>query len=230
MSRPTVLLFDVDGTLVLAGGAGKRAVTRAFAEVLGVRDALAATDFRGMTDLALFRAGLQEAGQQHDPALVATLLATYLAHLGPELQASAAFRVLPGVRELIAALSGRAHLAVGLGTGNVERGARMKLAHCGLDREFAFGGFGDDAEDRTELLRVGAARGADKLGAPLAACRVVVIGDSPRDVLAARGLGAECLAVATGGHPTTELTALGATHAVESLAADGVRELLLGSG
>jgi phosphoglycolate phosphatase len=217
MKRPTVLLFDVDGTLLLSGGAGKRAVSRAFDDLLDAPHVLDAHDFRGMTDLALFRAGIAAAGRPFSPALVARLIDRYLLHLAPELRAASSFRVLPGVAALLAELAPRHELALGLGTGNVQRGARLKLARAGLDAHFAFGGFGDDAEDRVELLRCGAARGAARLGYAPDACRVIVIGDSPRDVQASQGIGASCIGVATGGHPTAELLALGADAACETL-------------
>ncbi|HSO32352.1 MAG TPA: HAD hydrolase-like protein, partial [Labilithrix sp.] len=117
-------------------------------------------------------------------------------------------------------------IALGLGTGNVKRGAYAKLARGALDAPFAFGGFGCDAEDRTELLRVGAGRGAAALGVPLADCRVVVIGDTPKDVAAARGIGAECIGVGTGGFAPAALRDLGAQNAFATLEEDGVREAL----
>jgi phosphoglycolate phosphatase-like HAD superfamily hydrolase len=94
--------------------------------------------------------------------------------------------------------------------------------------EFAFGGFGSDAEDRTELLRHGAERGAKHLGVALAECRVVVIGDTPKDVAAAQGIGAECVGVGTGTYTPQELLECGATAAFPSLSAPGALAALLG--
>ena len=119
-------------------------------------------------------------------------------------------------------------VAIGLGTGNIRAGARVKLEHVGIFDRFAFGGFGCDHEDRTELLRVGAARGARVLGAARNGCRVVVIGDTPRDVEAARAIAAEALGVATGRFTAADLTAAGATYAFDDLAADGALAALRG--
>jgi phosphoglycolate phosphatase-like HAD superfamily hydrolase len=122
----------------------------------------------------------------------------------------------------------RRGVAIGLGTGNVERGARIKLGRVGASDRFRFGGFGCDAEDRAELIGVGADRGAAMLGAPRSACRVVVIGDTPRDVAAAQANDAECIAVATGHYDVESLTDAGATHVFASFSAAGAFEALLG--
>jgi phosphoglycolate phosphatase-like HAD superfamily hydrolase len=225
--RPTVLLFDVDGTLVLTGGAGRRALSRAFGELAGRPDALDGVDFGGMTDWMLCRAGLRAAGQPDDARTIEVLLERYLVHLSDEVPRSDRYRVLPGVHDVVRAVSGRDGIAVGLGTGNVERGARIKLARGDLDAPFRFGGFGCDHEDRAELLTRGARRGAAMLGRPLDSCRVVVIGDTPRDVDAARRIGAECVGVGTGGHSARELLELGATAAFDDLSARGALGAIL---
>jgi phosphoglycolate phosphatase-like HAD superfamily hydrolase len=117
--------------------------------------------------------------------------------------------------------------AMGLGTGNVEVGARVKLARAGLADRFTFGGFGSDHEDRAELIRIGAERGAQHLGRALGACRVVVIGDTPKDVRAAQAIGAESFAVATGPFSTEQLARTAPTHVFEHLGAPGAIEALL---
>jgi phosphoglycolate phosphatase-like HAD superfamily hydrolase len=116
---------------------------------------------------------------------------------------------------------------VGLGTGNIERGARIKLERVDLNPRFGFGGFGCDAEDRGELLRIGAERGAARLGVARAACRVVVIGDTPLDIAGARAIGAEAFAVATGAADPATLSAAQPDHLFESLAAPGAIPALL---
>ena len=115
-------------------------------------------------------------------------------------------------------------MVVGLGTGNVESGARLKLAPSVLADRFDFGGFGCDAEDRAELLAIGSERGARALGVSRAECRVVIVGDTPLDVAAAQRIGAECLAVATGGHDVDELSHAGADLALETLADPRARD------
>ncbi len=183
-----------------------------------------------MTDRAIVRKGLQETGRSAaDAAAIDHLLEVYLARLHDEVPKADAYRILPGVQGVLAWLTGEIdRIALGLGTGNVKRGAYAKLARGALDTTFGFGGFGCDAEDRTELLRVGAERGAVALGLPLAECRVVVIGDTPKDVAAAQGIGAECVGVGTGGFEPRALLDLGAHHAFATLEHDGVRDALAG--
>ena len=178
-----------------------------------------------MTDRAIARAGLAAIGVEPTPAAIDDLLVAYLAILADEIVASRAV-VHAGIEPALdaAAASGA---AVGLGTGNLRAGARLKLARVGLHERFAFGGFGCDDEARDALLRVGAERGARALGASIEACRVVVVGDTPKDVAAARAIGAECLAVATGSFSTEALAACGATWAFRDLAQDGAVAALL---
>jgi len=225
--RPTILLFDIDGTILDTGGAGRRSMERAFADRHARRDACAGIAFGGMTDRAIARAGLAAIGVAPTPAAIDDLIAAYLAVLAEELAASTAV-VHAGIEPALDAAAA-ARAAVGLGTGNVRAGARLKLARVGLHERFAFGGFGCDDEARDALLRVGAERGARALGAPMEACRVVVVGDTPKDVGAARAIGAECLAVATGSFAIDALLACGATWAFRDLTQQGALALLLGA-
>lgn len=226
----TVLLFDIDGTLVLTGGAGHRAMVGAFTKLHGRADVFTGISFAGMTDRAIARHGLRELLPEITEVDIDRALDAYLDLLEVELQSADGYRVLPGVTALLASLHGTVDLAIGLGTGNVRRGAYAKLARGGLDAAFTFGGFGCDAEDRTELLRAGARRGAELLGATLEDCRVVVIGDTPKDVAAAQGIGAACLAVGTGSYTPDQLRACGATWAFATLEEPEVRGLLLELG
>ncbi len=223
--RPTVLLFDIDGTLLSSSGAGRRAMERAFVDLTGFPDALA-FGFDGMTDRAIARRGLELAGRVPADAAIDAILEAYLANLPAELQAPGDYHVYPGVREVLEATVGRPGVATGLGTGNVQRGAHLKLGRLGLDGYFAFGGFGSDHEDRPSIIRTGAARGAAHLGLARAACRVVVIGDTPRDVEAARAADAECVGVATGRFSPAELEAAGADHAFATLAEPGALDAI----
>ncbi len=202
--QPTVVLFDIDGTLVTCGGAGRAAMERAFADEVGRADVLDFS-FGGMTDRAIARDGLARAGVEASVAAIDGLIARYLGHLEATVPGAERYRVLAGVVRLLDRLAPLAHVALGLGTGNVERGARIKLARGALWERFAFGGFGSDAEDRGELLACGARRGASRLGVSVEAARVIVIGDTPRDVAAARAISAEVIAVATGGFTRADL-------------------------
>lgn len=224
------MLFDVDGTLIDAGGAGRRAVERAFRRHLGEDRALAGLSFQGLTDPVIVRLGLARAGIAYEPRLAEAILASYLEALAEEVPRTAAYRVHPGVTALLATLAAWDATAVGLGTGNLEDGARLKLRRAGLAERFAFGGFGSDAEERAALLRIGAMRGAQRLGIPLADCRVVVVGDTARDVAAAAAIGAACLAVRTGGSADAALRAAGPCTIVDTLAAPEVLDALAGAG
>ncbi len=224
--RPTILLFDVDGTLLSAGGAGRRALERAFAAQCGTAAPLHDVRFNGMTDPGIVRAGLERLGRPVSPALVTAILDDYVDLLDEELARTPAFEVHAGVPAVLEALATRRDVAVGLGTGNVRAGARRKLARAALDGHFAFGGFGCDHEDRAELLRIAVARGTDRLDRPAGGCRTVVIGDTPRDVAAARAIGAESLGVGTGGSAPAALRAAGATWAVGDLTAPAVLDFL----
>jgi phosphoglycolate phosphatase-like HAD superfamily hydrolase len=127
----------------------------------------------------------------------------------------------------VAEARSRPSIAVGLGTGNVRAGARVKLERVGIYEQFAFGGFGCDHEDRVELIRHGARSGARLLDAPLEKCRVVVIGDTPKDVAAAKGIGAVCIGVGTGHFTPQALAATGADFAFPDFTSPGAIEALL---
>ncbi|MES1184996.1 MAG: HAD family hydrolase [Myxococcales bacterium] len=229
MARPTVLLFDIDGTLVTTGGVGRRAVERAFERAHGRADACSLIRFDGMTDRSITRLGLEAIGVAPTDEAIDQVLDIYLGELQAELLLSTpeTYRVHVGVPEALAAASARG-MALGLGTGNLERGARLKLEHVGLYHHFDFGGFGSDHELRVELIRTGALRGAQRLGVPVSACRVVVIGDTPKDVDAARGIGAESIGVGTASFSAQQLLEHGATYAFDDLLAAGALAALLG--
>src|SRR5262249_19639979 len=152
--QPTILLFDIDGTLLSAGGAGRRAVVRIFGDQFARPEGFDDVRFHGMTDRAIIRAGVERLHLPADEAAADALCAAYLTALAAEIPHSEGFRVLPGVNVLLEGLTGRPQLAVGLGTGNLREGARIKLERARLSQHFAFGGFGCDAEDRAALLRV----------------------------------------------------------------------------
>ena len=216
---PTVYLFDIDGTLIDAGGAGRRAMEDAFVSVVGGKlPAIAGIKFAGNTDRGIVRAGLQAAGVPDDEATIDAVLERYLELLPVAItSAEPAYRIHAGAMAAVATAEAHARGAVGLGTGNVARGARIKLESVGIWERFAFGGFGCDAEPRAEVLRAGVRRGAAQLGVEVDACRVLVIGDTARDVVAAHAIGAACLGVTTGFTKATTLRDAGATWVVERL-------------
>ncbi|MEW5741374.1 MAG: HAD hydrolase-like protein [Myxococcota bacterium] len=228
-ARPTVLLFDIDGTLVTTGGAGRRALERAFEVFHGRADACSHFPFDGMTDRAIVRQGLTAIDVEPTEAAIDSLLSRYVAVLEEEVARvdASRYRVHAGMEEAVKA-GLAAGMAVGLGTGNIREGARVKLERVALFQHFAFGGFGDDDESRPALIRRGAERGAARLGVGLFEARVVVIGDTPKDVAAAQAMGAQSIGVATGNWSVQQLLDSGATWAFPTLAAPGALDVLLG--
>lgn len=224
--RPTILLFDIDGTLIHTAGAGRRAMERAFVTRFGRTDACQGFSFAGMTDRAILRQGLMVIGMPAAEEDIDALIATYLSHLSREVASASGLAVHPGILHALDLARGRPGYATGLGTGNVRDGARIKLTCAGIFDRFTFGGFGCDHETRAELLRIGADRGARELGVPRADARVVVIGDTPKDIAAAKDIGAESLAVGTGPFSTHDLALCGPSHAFRNLAAPGALEAL----
>lgn len=225
--RPTVLLFDIDGTLLSSGGAGRRAMERAFLEHTGRNDACEGFNFSGMTDRGIVRRGLTEIGREPDDATMNAVMQGYLEALADEIPKAKDYTVYPGVRQTLDQVAHQQGVALGLGTGNVRQGADLKLGHVALSHYFSFGGFGCDFEDRAELIRTGGERGLKALGVTALESRVVVIGDTPKDVLAAKANGYECLAVGTGRFKVDALREAGATWTFETLADERVVPLLL---
>jgi phosphoglycolate phosphatase len=204
-----VLLFDIDGTLVLTGGAGGRAMTRAFQDLYGIPNAFETVPFNGRTDSWI----LSRAAATHgiaDEALP-RFKPLYLDYLAQELTKPGPRKgVMPGVSVLLDALVQRGDVFLALLTGNYEAGARLKLQHFDLWRYFACGAFGDTTHDRNGLLPEALARVASCGGPPAAPEDIVIIGDTPLDVAVAVSGGARSIAVATGSHSTEELQASGA--------------------
>lgn len=192
-----LLLFDIDGTLIDGSGAGGLAMNQAFARVCGVDAAGHGVPTEGRTDLEILGAMAERLGLPMDEATREHLLQAYLEALPRTLQIRDA-KLLPGVRELVTALAGDARCRLALGTGNVVAGARCKLARFGLEGHFPTGGFGDDAIRRPAVIAAALSAARRHYGIAFSAERTVVIGDSPRDVEAARANGLRVLAVGTG--------------------------------
>jgi phosphoglycolate phosphatase-like HAD superfamily hydrolase len=225
--RPLVLLFDIDGTLVTTGGAGRRAIERTFFERYGAPRVFEGITFAGMTDPAILRAGFAVIGREATEAEMAAVLASYIAVLEDEVRAAEKYALHDGIAAALDRAERELACAIGLGTGNIRDGARVKLARVGIYHRFRFGGFGSDHEDRAELIRIGAERGARSFGRALSDCRVVVIGDTPKDVAAARSIGAESIGVATSFYTKDQLLASGASYAFANMAEQGALEALL---
>jgi phosphoglycolate phosphatase-like HAD superfamily hydrolase len=206
-----VFLFDIDQTLIVSGGAGMTAMSRAFEQIWDIEDGFAGIAFAGRTDPAIFKEamanhGLLAANWKPD---LERFRDRYLVELRATIKEKDG-KVLPGVIELLTALQGVPHCHVGVATGNFIEGARIKLSHYGLWQRFSGGAFGDDAEDRGELVGVGIKRFHQVAGPGLDPRDFVVVGDTPNDVAAARANGAFAVAVATGYSPEEELYEAGA--------------------
>ena len=207
-----LVLFDIDGTLVLTGGAGIRAMNRAVDALLGHPEVLSDIPVAGRTDWAILVDAARKAGHDMDEALLVRLRDRYVANLAEEIEhpGRGVKAVMPGIRELLEHLHAREDVLLGLLTGNFESGARIKLGHFDLWRYFACGAFGGDAADRNALVPFAVER-ARQCGLPeIAPSDVLVVGDTPHDVACARAAGAVPVAVATGGHTVDELRASGA--------------------
>lgn len=200
-----IILFDIDGTLLASGGAGKLALETAFTEDFGVELRIH-VPYSGRTDRAIVRELFEVHGVAHTPANLEKILAGYLRRL-PACLERLKGRVLPGINGLLARLSQHERVAVGLLTGNVRAGAKVKLGHFGLFEHFAFGGFGDHHYDRDDVAREALAAVRDHVHPHVTPDRIWVIGDTPLDVRCARAIGARALAVATGNHTLEELAA-----------------------
>jgi phosphoglycolate phosphatase len=210
-------LFDIDGTLVLTGGAGSRALTRACLELHGVADALAHVHLGGKTDPVIVNEIFQHHfGRDASAAEFDALMTLYVRYLEDDVARSETYRVLPGVEAALAACVARGAL-LGLASGNVEPAARIKLARGQLWHRFHFGGYGSDAGERARLVEHAIVRGERHAGRQFARTEVLVIGDTPRDVAAARACGALAVAVATGSFDVPALRRAGADVVLESL-------------
>ena len=196
-------LFDIDGTLLASGGAGKAALESAFTEAFGVTLRVP-IPYSGRTDRAIARDLLRLHDIDDTLPNWHKLQAAYLARLPDSLNRHNG-RVLPGILALLHELQGRKHIALGLLTGNVRAGAQVKLGHYGLFQHFAFGGFGDLHFDRDDVAREALTEARTHLGHHVAPERIWVIGDTPLDVRCARAIGARVLAVATGVHTYEQL-------------------------
>jgi len=214
-----LFLFDIDQTLVNTGGAGLRALDRACRKLFNLENAMDGISPHGKTDPAIAREILRVkiGSDSANNGQIAVVLEAYVSFLKEEVHTSPTYKVLPGIVALLDELRQRRDVMIGLATGNVETGARIKLDRGQLNPYFAFGGFGSDSEDRTELVRRGAEKAADKNGAPFDAANIFVIGDTPLDIDAGKGAGFQTVGVGTGSYSVDQLLASGADFAVPDL-------------
>lgn len=214
-----VVLFDIDGTLVLTGGAGGRAMMQAFEEIFGVSNALDGISMAGRTDAWILshftrQRGLAAPdGQTRDRFRVA-----YLSRLAREVrQPGPGKQLLPGVRSLLDVLAAREDVYLALLTGNFRGGAKTKLEYFDVWRYFRCGAFGDDVHERNDLLPLALAQVEASGGPAVARADVVVVGDTPFDVRVAQAGQSRSLAVATGPHDVASLEQCGADAVLQDL-------------
>lgn len=202
-----LFLFDVDGTLVRARGAGRTALQPALTETYGTAGDIDHYDFRGKTDPRIVFDLMRGAGVSDDviEARMSACFDAYIAHLERQIGDGSRVTVLPGVADVVRALSARDDALVGLLTGNIEAGARVKLRATGLFPLFRVGAYGSDSMDRRRLPTVACERARTVAGREFPFERVTIIGDTPLDVDCARACGARAVAVATGYHARDEL-------------------------
>ena len=203
-----LVLFDIDGTLLLSDGAGRRAINRALREVFG---GIGPQSYRfdGKTDKQIVRElmRMEGHGDAHIDAHMDALFHRYLRYLDDELRdPTHPPHALPGVPELLATLDQEDDVILGLLTGNLRDGARAKLEAVGIDFGiFRVGAFGSDHEHRPELPAIARSRTRDELGVDVHGAAMVVIGDTPADLTCGASIGAKAIGVATGRYSEREL-------------------------
>lgn len=205
-SSRRLLLFDIDGTLITSAGAGEEALIDAMKTRFGLEEDMAGITLAGATDALIARWLLEKHGQPVTTENCAALLDAYLLALRDRMPRHEG-RLLPGMREILLRLKERPDCVLALLTGNLSRGAEIKLGYFGVWDFFEFGAFADDHSDRNELGKFARARARQKHGEEFAPENIYVIGDTPRDIECGRAIGAKTVAIATGIYAMDELAA-----------------------
>lgn len=199
MTAKKILLFDIDGTLLLTGGAGKIAFEKAVEELFGFKNSWGNLIPDGKTDPMIIEEVITPLkGSPLSQSEYEELCGRYHDHFEIEVARVEKFRVMPGIVELLNHLSENPSLALGIATGNFRKAADMKLRRGGIEHFFSFGGFACDSADRRELTKIGYERGKTFCGENIASSNVVVIGDTVHDIRAGKSIGAKTVAVCTG--------------------------------
>lgn len=211
------VLFDIDGTLLVTGGAGGVAWQSAFEELYGVEADIAEHTDAGMTDPEIAAIVFREViGREGSPEERAKAIGCYLRHLPDAVAGSDGYRVMPGIEDLLPRLI-KDGVLLGLVTGNIEAAAHIKLSRGHLNRFFSFGGYGSDSADRTEVTKAALSRGSLVSGGTLSDGACIAIGDTPRDVAAGHGAGVRVVGVGTGSYSVEALREAGAEWALETV-------------
>jgi phosphoglycolate phosphatase-like HAD superfamily hydrolase len=204
--KTKLILFDIDGTLLTSGGAGERCLGLALQDRYGVENGMHGIEIAGRTDTGIAKQILRKIGVTETSEEIHGFLNAYLQHLARLLPVTKG-RLLPGVIPLLNALRATPEVALGLLTGNLQRGAELKLKHYGIWDYFEFGAFADDHHDRNELGNFARSRARERHGAEFESANIYVIGDTPHDITCARAFGAKAIGVATGGSTREALAA-----------------------
>lgn len=216
-TAPVAILFDVDGCLISTGGAGTRSWRQAFDNLYGIPADIGEFTEAGMTDPQVGNLTFARViGREPTDREMARLLGAYLDGLDEQVAQSPGYRVMPGVEALLPRLV-EAGILLGIVSGALEGAAFIKLARGGLNRFFTFGGYGSDSRDRAMLTRLAIERAGRIHGHPLDASRLLVVGDTPRDIYAAHAAGAVAVGVATGKFTVDQLQAAGADRVLATL-------------
>ncbi len=214
--KPVVVLFDVDETLVHTGGSGARSWKAAFKKLYDIPADIGEHSSAGETDPQVARATFKAViGREPSDVELDQIYVQYLLNLADDILVSEGYRMLPGADRCLADL-GEAGVLLGLVSGAMEGAARTKLIPANLNRYFIFGAYGSDSPDRAELTGIAIEKAA-LLRADLTPAQVFVVGDTPRDLDAARAAGAVSVGVASGRYSVDELAKAGADHVIGSL-------------
>jgi len=204
VNHSKLILFDIDGTLITSGGAGERALRCSLRDQFGIDDDLKTIEIAGRTDSGIVRQLCRKFGLEESPENFTKFLDGYLHHLA-DLLPKTEGRLLPGIIPLLDSLKARPDMVLGLLTGNLARGAELKLRHYAVWHYFEFGAFADDHYDRNELGPFARSRAIERHGIEFAPEHIYVLGDTPHDITCARAFGARAVAIATGGFTREQL-------------------------
>lgn len=212
-----LVLFDIDGTLIDSGGAGTRSLDLAFKELFSIDNAFEGISMAGKTDIQIMKEGIVRHNLPSGNGILPEIINAYIKNLFIEINNDKK-HVKPGIKEALKMLiSENGDYQLGLLTGNIEQGARIKLDPFDLNRYFPSGAFGNDDEDRNKLLPIAAERFRKISDREIHFKDCIIVGDTPRDVYCAKPYGASCIAVATGPYSVSSLVEAGADVVFENL-------------
>lgn len=213
-----LILFDIDGTLIDSGGAGTRSLNLAFKELFSIDNAFEGISMAGKTDIQIMKEGAAKHNLPLENGILSEIINTYIRNLAIEINNNDKKHVKPGIKKALKILaSENSNYQLGLLTGNIEQGARIKLDPFGLNSYFPSGAFGNDNEDRNKLLPIALERFKGISGKEISFNDCIIVGDTPRDVYCAKPYGASCIAVATGPYSVSSLMEAGADLVMKDL-------------